>query len=543
MSKLSGHQNGLVELVFNAEEDFDCVFVDPEGRELSVPAFWSGRNEWRVRYASPHIGVHQYRAPDDVGDVEVVPYTGDNPLFAHGPLRVSDDGGRLAHADGTPFLWLADTWWFGFIERLEWPDDFQRLTADRVSKGFSVIQLIAGLYGEVPAFDKRGGDEWPWEADFAKLNLRWWDAAESKLAWLVYRGLVPCVVGAWGYFLDMAGPEVMRAHWRNLIARFGAFPVVWCLAGETKHVYYDAMFTDQSEEISRLLGVGWAEMARFVRKTDPYERVLTTHPSPGDGSWSSYDVFPDDPDLYDLNILHTGHWDRSSFPKSLEVLRTEVARTPRKPVLNSEICYEGIMGSNWQDTQRFLFWSHLLSGAAGHTYGAQGLWGMNDGTWVGDAGSWSDTTWEEAYRLPGSGQVGLGRRLLERYPWWEFEPHPEWVETQPPASNLVLRHAFVPSASGDPLLAYAAGTDDVRVIYFPSPMLAPELNALRVVRIKELPPGSTWDAHYVNPRQGEELETWQLVADDGGDATIDGGLLTVNPSMEDWVLVLERRQA
>ena len=29
--------------------------------------------------------------------------------------------------------------------------------------------------------------------------------------------------------------------------------------------------------------------------------------------------------------------------------------------------------------------------------------------------------------FPGSRQVGLGKRVLERYPWWRFELHPEWV--------------------------------------------------------------------------------------------------------------------
>jgi hypothetical protein len=30
-------------------------------------------------------------------------------------------------------------------------------------------------------------------------------------------------------------------------------------------------------------------------------------------------------------------------------------------------------------------------------------------------------------QLPGSYQIGLGAKLLRRYPWWEFKPHPEWV--------------------------------------------------------------------------------------------------------------------
>ena len=39
------------------EVTLDAVFVDPEGRELRVPAFWAGGRTWKVRYASPIIGL------------------------------------------------------------------------------------------------------------------------------------------------------------------------------------------------------------------------------------------------------------------------------------------------------------------------------------------------------------------------------------------------------------------------------------------------------------------------------------------------------
>ena len=42
------------------------------------------------------------------------------------------------------------------------------------------------------------------------------------------------------------------------------------------------------------------------------------------------------------------------------------------PVLVGEVDYEGHMMANRQDIQRYMFWSCLLNGAAGHTYGAGG---------------------------------------------------------------------------------------------------------------------------------------------------------------------------
>jgi len=47
------------------------------------------------------------------------------------------------------------------------------------------------------------------------------------------------------------------------------------------------------------------------------------------------------------------------------------------PVLVGEVCYEGIMEANREEIQRPLFWGCMLSGAAGHTYGANGIWQVN----------------------------------------------------------------------------------------------------------------------------------------------------------------------
>ena len=66
-----------------------------------------------------------------------------------------------------------------------------------------------------------------------------------------------------------------------------------------------------------------------------------------------------------------------------------------------EMSYEGILHYSGAEVQRFAFWTALLSGAAGHTYGANGLWQMNTkdekygasphgGTWGNLAGQPTD---------------------------------------------------------------------------------------------------------------------------------------------------------
>ena len=105
------------------------------------------------------------------------------------------------------------------------------------------------------------------------------------------------------------------------------------------------------------------------------------------------------------------------------------------PVLNGETVYEGHMQQGFQYVQRHVFWMYMLSGAAGHTYGAAGIWhasvegdpGCASGAFGGrKVYDW--TTWREGMNYPGATQVGLGKKLLEEYPWHRFEPHPEWAE-------------------------------------------------------------------------------------------------------------------
>jgi len=149
--------------------ELDVVLTDPRGNEQRVPAFWAGEQVWRIRYAPATTGQYSYRTISSdttnedlhgqTGVLEVSAYCGDNPLRKHGPVRVAADRRHFEHEDGTPFFWLGDTWWMGLCSRLRWPKDFQELTADRVTKGFTDIQIIAGLYPDMPPFDRRGANE------------------------------------------------------------------------------------------------------------------------------------------------------------------------------------------------------------------------------------------------------------------------------------------------------------------------------------------------------------------------------------------------
>jgi hypothetical protein len=493
------------------------------GQSWRVPAYWAGGQEWRVRFAPPLLGKYTTVLGGELGgapggaaiSIQAVAAESQNTLVRHGNLRVAENGRSLEYADGTPFFWLGDTWWMGLSKRLTWPEGFQQLAADRVAKGFSVVQIIAGPYPDMPEFDPRNENEagQPWEVDYARINPAYYDQADLRIAWLVRQGLTPCIVGMWGYYLPFMGVEKVKQHWRNLVARWGAYPVIWCLAGEATMPYYLSENKKEDEAAQR---EGWTEIARYVRSLDSFHRLITIHSS---YAQSGRDQVLDD-SLIDINMLQPGHSGYESVQNAVAEVSQEYKRLPAKPVLVSEANYEGIIHFCEAETQRLTFWSSVLCGGFGFTYGANGLWQFNTREKPygpsPHGNTWGNTPWEDAYQLPGSAQLGLAKRLIERYAFWRFEPHPEWVDPCGSAARVDL-----PFAAGIP--------GEVRLIYFFSATWGPTHHVLG------FEPGARYRAFFWNPRCGEEHELG--LVPDAGEAS---WTIPAQPELKDWVVVLER---
>ncbi len=433
--------NTVAEIAFQTRKQYpnpftdvemDVLFTAPDGTEMKVPAFWTGDDTWKVRYASPLAGTHRYQsvcseATDPglhgvEGQVEIEPYAGTNKLYRHGPVRIADDNRHFAHEDGTPFFWLGDTWWKCLAKRLTW-EGFQELAANRKEKGFSVIQIVCGPYPDEDAFEAMWANEggWPYDTrDYKELNPAYWDYADRRLAHLIDVELVPAIVGAWGRHdcdaMRVAGVEGLKRHWRYVVARYGAYPVVWILGGELQN--------------ESKWGVGpWGEVGRYVRSIDPYQRPITNH------TGGPRRDNPEDDLVITYDMVGGSHEQAVAISSAVQILTDAYNVEPPMPVLVGETCYEGHMQTGFQYIQRHMFWQYMLSGAAGHTYGAAGIWHASV---EGDPGCASSafggrkvydwTTWREGMNYPGAAQIGLGKKLLEQYPWHRFEPHPEWAE-------------------------------------------------------------------------------------------------------------------
>jgi hypothetical protein len=125
------------------------------------------------------------------------------------------------------------------------------------------------------------------------------------------------------------------------------------------------------------------------------------------------------------------------------------------------------------------------------------------------------TTWKEGMHYPGATQLGIGKRLLEQYPWSRFKPHPEWAAKD----------------------CFAAGIPgEVRFIYQPKRGIynweGPQVNNLE--------PDVDWHVYYFDPATGRTFDQGMIKATTKDKTAPAVSFKKDVPSPQDWVLVFER---
>jgi hypothetical protein len=547
-------ESGVFEQTFESQKSYADPFNDldvdvifsKDAQNWRVPTFWRGGSKWTVRFAAPTPGEYTYHLestdksnPDLNGheaSVRIAGYSGASALRQHGMLRVSRDKRHFEQADGTPFYWLGDTWWTGLSDRLPW-DGFQKLTANRKSKGFTVVQIVAGLVPSNeeqapvdPGFHNEGGAVW--DPDFKRINPGYFDVADRRIQLLVDAGIAPAIVGAWHQALGQMGVAKMEKHWRYIIARYGAYPVFWVVGGEVfdppAEIGNKAAGIVLDGKLTDLRSPGWSDVARYIRATDPYHHPVTVHEIP-----PPFDIPLKDESLTDFDLFQPSHMGWPSI--AVEVALVDMCRSRTsvtKPEVVGEIGYEGIGATHLEDFQRVAFWLAMLNGAAGFTYGSNPVFEAYTADKPFQRSKYTLLTWEEGMDLPGSYEISLGAKLLQQYPWWQFEPHPEWVTPRgttllEPRSerngselgtwDALLTSGFPqPSGSvwpypagewkakdGNFFLPYAAGiAGKVRVIYLP----CFGLFCRTPPTVLGLEPGVRYHAYYWEPTLGVKFD-------------------------------------
>jgi hypothetical protein len=501
-------QNDLLQVTFTGTSGA------AKGQSMTLIGFWDGGQDWKVRFAPPAAGEWHYETHSSdpgldkkSGDFVARESTADelkaNPL-GHGFIQVCHTGPRAGryfqYADGTPFLWIGDTWW-------NWGSakppvaEFEKVVDDRAKKGFTVGQLYVHGWGHSVLSD--GG---------TVLDLDRMKRLDAMIAYANARGIVVMISPWWGGkdLAEKIGTEKMERLTRYLMHRYGAYNVLWILASEYNLYNYGG------------LGLKfWEDYGDMMKREDPYARALSVHPTPPgwDGGrdapqWSTAQVLQDQPWL-DYNQSQAGHG-KAVNEMVPSIVADSYAKKPAKPIVVTETWYEFVEGNAPARDIRFAAWSAILSGAAGHTYGGGHVWVAHTPEspaapmpWPLDRGFDTNTL-----DYPGAVSMAHLAQFFTSIEWWRLEPHPELVLDYPQKFC-----AAIPGQEYVLYLRYGSGV---------------------TVDLSSTPKTDTFDFRWFNPATGEYSP---------GPTEPGGGRVHVGPppikgvdnlNQQDWVLHIRK---
>ena len=404
-------------------------------KSVTVPGFWDGNDVWKIRFAPPFSGTWEYETISSdkkmnrkKGRLTVTEWT-EEELRANQTRRgfviVNDKAERkgryFTYSDGTPFLWIADTWWDWTNNRISF-ESFKKLADTRAEQGFNIGQLFFA------------GNGWGRESSlldpaFSNPKLDQIGKVEEMIKYANSKGITVWIHAWWcrESINKSIGEESIIRWWKYVIHRLQAYNVIWVLAGEYNMNNYGGFPVEF-----------WNRLGKIIKEEDPYKRIVSAHPTPpmwtGGAEapqWSTDEAVHAE-QWVDYNQCQTGHarWCNELIP---EIISSAYNRKPTKPIVVTEPWYEFIEGNPSPMDIRFGAWSALMSGAAGHSYGGGHIWRAHLPERPTGVGSWPmDTSLMTKTMLyPGAVSVGFMGKYLRKLEWWKLEPHPELVYENP----------------------------------------------------------------------------------------------------------------
>lgn len=496
------------------EIQVEVDFVSPSGKKQTVFAFWDGGRMWKVRFSPDEVGKWTFSTRSTPasdpglngrrGEFTCVPYTGKNPLYRHGALRVSDDRRYLVHADGTPFFWLADTAWNGVLKSDA--QSWESYLKERAAKGFNVVQWVTaqwlGWSGDESGRTVFSGRE------RISVNPDFCRQMDARVHALNEHGFISAPVLLWAAVWNekeaTENPGVSLPEDQGIllakyfVARWGAHQTVWILNGDGDY---------RGEKAEK-----WKRIGRAVFAYSP-NRLATVHPQGLNWignefrheSWFSFVGYQS----CHFDTTEAYRWHVADAPA------TDWKTEPLRPIIDIEPQYEsyrkdpGSKATNAHAVRRAAYWSLLVSPTAGVTYGGSGIWpwALREEPPMGHPGSTVDPVWHEAIKMPGSRERKYIKDLFTSLEWWKLRPAPELLAEQPGTQDPRRFIAVAKAEKSNWALAYIpeGGIISLRTEGLPGSMVG----------------------RWFNPRNGK----WK-----GETALTPAAKVLAAPDKDDWVL-------
>lgn len=433
-------QNPYVDCLRKDEQPYlTAIFTGIEGsckgKSIRVPGFWDGGDLWKIRFAPSDAGTWKYetfsadrKMKGKKGELKVREWSDEekhsNPV-RRGFITVNNSGSRkgryFTYSDGTPVLWIADTWWDWTNSQIKF-ESFKKLADTRAEQGYNIGQLFFAGNGW-------GRESSLLDPSFTDPKLEQIRKVEEMIRYANSKGITVWIHAWWSRekINESIGEENTKRWWRYVIHRLHAYNVIWVLAGEYNMNNYGGFPLSF-----------WNSVGEMIKQEDPYDRILGAHPTPpmwGGGAeapqWSTAEAIHVQ-EWLDYNQSQTGHarWCNELIP---EIITRAYNMDPAKPVVVTEPWYEFIEGNPSAMDVRFAAWSAVMSGAAGHTYGGGHTWRVHLPERPTGVGSWPMDTSLRVNTLiyPGAVSTGFMGKYLSKLEWWKLEPHPEFVKENP----------------------------------------------------------------------------------------------------------------
>ena len=330
------------------------------------------------------------------------------------PLRIDPTHRYFQQTDGTPFHWIGDTAW-ELLHALNRKETAWYLTT-RTSQKFTVIQTVVlaecdGLrtpnaYGRLPLKRNDAGRFDPTKPD-CDGEYSYFDHVEYVLSTAEALGLYVALLPTWGDKWNRIGglgpeifsPENAFAYGKWLGARCSHHNnLLWILGGDRP------VDTTQHRAILDA-------MAEGLHARDRGKFLIGLHPC---GAASSSHFLHDAPWL-DFHMTQSGH----GYPTkpAYELTIADYHRTPIRPVVDGEICYEDhpknfdAANGYFDDTDvRQTVYRNLFSGAGGCTYGHSSVWRFQTET-----DDYWPNPWKTAIHRPAAAKMYLYHDFLSRH--------------------------------------------------------------------------------------------------------------------------------
>jgi hypothetical protein len=359
--------------------------------------------------------------------VSVAKYSGSNPLYRHGFLKVSSNKRYLSFGDGTPFLWMGDSAQMSQTNASY--DDWRTYVRDRLAKHFTVLMISTARSFEGAPSKNTDGNLPFIGSGLSQWNPAYWQDHEQRVQFANENGIVVVVHRLFRPGAEFTNPSEAKIFARNVVARYSGNFVVFS-------PNYDVGMNTTADE----QGIAVDQSTS--------RHLVFQHPGTRGGQPCNTDAMAYyDRNYVDFAAVQSGHNNGDSkrcAQQAREQMLCAWNHRPHKPVINIEAFYDGDRRSRDGTAfdARSLGYVSWLSGALGYSYGVYGIW-----NWIRCP---DDSCWSIAMKRESSTQMKHIHDFFNAIEWWRIEPAHELNEASPgqalsPRARLLLRRSGVSS--------------------------------------------------------------------------------------------------